>query len=111
MHKDNRTGLVRTAMLIESMDGEYEDLNMGHVRWLKEQLLWDLIAKYPDPKDLYHHIIQEHDRAKKAEEVRHRGYVLDFNRTHRKEWKAAMLNAQRGIFHIPEEHKRKIIIT
>lgn len=110
-HKDDRTGLTRDVMIVESKNGEYEDLNMGHVRWLKEGILWDLVHKYPNPKDLYQHIVDEHEREKKAAYVRHRGYVLDFNREHRKEWRQAIENAQFGRFYSPTKEEKKIIIT
>lgn len=110
-HKDDRTGLVRDVMIVESKDGEYEDLNMGHVRWLREGILWDLISRYPNPKDLYQHIVAEHEKEKNAAYVRHRGYVMDFNRSHRREWKAALENARKGILGRPEQYEKKIILT
>lgn len=109
-HKDDRTGLVRDVFLVENEDGTYRDLDMSVVRMLKDCVMWDLVKQFPDPKDIYLKVIAEWQRRKRADEVRHRGYVLDWNKEHRKEWAEAKKNAERGVFGVPEQYEKKIFI-
>lgn len=122
-HFDERTGLVRDVFLVETENGDYEHLNMGIIRMLKDTVCWDLIAKYPDPKDIYLHIVKEHRAQKASMELERRGVMVDWNRRNKDRWGVAFREFQRRVKNNPrammeikrEEEKRerdrKIIIT
>lgn len=110
-HKDDRTGLDRHVCTVETNDGEYMDLNLGVLRILKDRVAWELIGKFPEPKDLWLYLVKEYKAAKAKAYLDRRAYIQWWNRDHRTEWRAAIENAQRGIFTLPEEQKRNIIIT
>lgn len=110
-HKDDRNGLVRDVFLVETHDGEYKDLDMGTVRMLKDSVMWDLVGKFPDPREMFLHLERERKARKAHYELERMSYLRDFNREHRTEWRAALENARSGIFERPEVEEKKIIIT
>ena len=111
-HEDDRTGLVRDILIAENPNTqEYQDLDMSVIRMLKDQVMWNLVEKFKDPKDIYAEIVKERNYRKWKAEMDHRDYRMQWNKDHKTEWKAAVENLKRGITYIPEETKRKIIMT
>ena len=92
-HKDDRTGLIRSVCLVQDEDRNPCDLNLSHIRYLKNSVEWDRIAEHPDPDKLYASIIKDIKEREMRQDLERRGYQLDFNKDHRKDWKKAMESA------------------
>ena len=109
-HKDDRTGLDRGVILVEDEKGNYEDLNMGIVRHLKFGVQWDLVEQFKDPKATYLEMKRRHEEFKTQQRLERMGFVFDFNKEHKREWKAAIENAKRGFWSNPVKEDKKIFI-
>ena len=96
-HKDDRTGLIRTVCFVKDEDGNPCELNLSHIRYLKNSVEWDRVAEFPDPDKLYASIIKDIKEAETKRDLERRGFQLDFNREHKKEWKSAMESFQQSM--------------
>lgn len=92
MHKDDRTGLTRRVMYVQDSTGKPCDLDMSLFRYIKANVDWERVGKNPDPDKLYQDLVNERELEKKKQELERKGYLFDYNREHRKEWKYAMNN-------------------
>lgn len=112
MYRDARTQKIKVVCTVENKDGTYRDCDMRTIIFLANNVAWDLIDQYPDTSDLYHYLKKNKETKKLKDQINHRDKIKQWNKDHRKEWKSAIENAQRGIFHAPERpRERKIIIT
>lgn len=109
-HKDDRTGMDRNVLLVETDKGEYEDLNMGIIRHLKFGVQWDLVEQFKDPKEMYLEIKRRHEEFKTKQRLERMGFVMDFNREYKREWKAALENAAKGLWSDPRAKEKEIFI-
>lgn len=109
-YQDKRNGLTRIIMTVEEEDGSYRPLDMRTVNYLTTHVAWDTLDKFPSPQDLWAHLNSKEETKKLKREAYRTEYRKWWNREHRKEWRAALENAKRGIFSSPEERERKIII-
>ncbi len=89
-HRDDRTGLVRNVCFVKDEGGNPCDLNMSHIRYLRNSVEWDRIAENPDPDKLYSSIIKDIKEAQTKRELERRGFIVDFNRDNRRQWRHAM---------------------
>lgn len=89
-HKDDRTGLVRNVCFVKDKDGNPCNLDMSHIRYLRNSVEWERIGKDADPDKLYAGIVKDIKEAEMKRDLERRGYVLDFNKDHRQDWKRAM---------------------
>ena len=109
-YKDDRTGIERILMTVETPDGGYKDPGFDTIIWISQNVDWGTLDKYPNPSQMAQFFMEKRQEQKtKATELRHE-YRKWWNKENRKRWKAAMENAQRGILGLPKEEKRKIIV-
>ena len=91
-HKDERSGMDRSVLYVQDEEGKPTELNLGVLRHLKYAVDWDLVGEFPDPEKMYQELMRQHNLAKSKKELERRGFVLDFNREHSKEWKGILEN-------------------
>ena len=105
-HKDDRTGLIRNVMFIQTPEGDPCDMNDNLINYLITKVEWTRIEKYPDPNELWESIEKDMRTQKSKRELEKIGFLTDFNRDHRKEWKAIMAKEMRNK-HIADYLKRE----
>ena len=110
-HKDFRTGLTRILNTVEDDDGNYIPCDNRILTFLRDVVAWDLIRKFPEPADMVGHMRKKAQKKKDGERLSRDQYRKDWNKAHRKYWKAALENAQRGILTTPERTKTKTFTT
>lgn len=110
LHIDKRTGNKRILSTIEEEDGSFRHPDMRALLEV-ENIDFNMIDAYPDPERLVGELIKEHDLKK----IKKRQYAEEYRKWWNKDmktfWRRAIENAQRGIFALPEEREKKIIIT
>jgi hypothetical protein len=121
-HKDDRTGLTRRVMYVQDKDGQPCDFDMSLMRYLRSSIDWDRVGANPDPDKLYAKLMEDMAYEKKKQRLEDDGYIFDFNREHKKEWKHAMnqflqtmpkaqLDLMKARYEHNKELNRKIIIN
>lgn len=108
LHKDLRTGLVRLICTVEDEQGNYQPFDQRVLNFLRDVVCWDLIKRFPSPKDLYEHMKEKQNFKKEKSRQERLQYLKDYNKAHRKEWMVALENAKKGIFGFPEIKKTKV---
>jgi uncharacterized protein YnzC (UPF0291/DUF896 family) len=110
-HKDFRTGLTRILNTIEDDDGNYIPCDNRTLNFLRDVVAWDVLKKFPEPKDMMNEI-RKRKKQKANQEFKDReDYRKEWNKAHRKYWKAAFENLKRGILTTPQKTKIKTIST
>lgn len=101
------TGQVFHIFYVQNQDGSFRPLDE---RVLEEIYECDIWKHFESPGD-YHRFIQNKNATHKLkEENLRRDYLAWWNKEHKKEWKAALDNAARGILEIPNEPKPRVSI-
>jgi hypothetical protein len=107
-YHDRRTGLTRLIYTVENDDGAFRPLDMRTLVWIRENVAWEALEKYPNPKDWF----AEYKR--KSEDQKSKNATLrdEFRKWQIKEnrasWKNAFENFKRGILSKPQIRERKI---
>jgi hypothetical protein len=110
-HRDQRTGLKRIIFTVEGDEGNYIPCDNRTLNYLREVVAWDLMHQFPEPKDLVGYMREKKiGREIKAKRDRD-DYRKQWNKAHRKYWKTALENLQRGIVTTPERFKSKLITS
>lgn len=110
-YTDPRNGMKRLVFTVENPDGTFRDLDMRSIIKLQTEVCWEWVDKYPSVDEMVNFIAdQSRQQVQKKSSLR-REFLKWWNRDHRSLWKKALENAQRGIFWLPEQKERKIIIT
>ena len=89
MHKDDRTGLVRKVLTVMDKEGNPAPLDLQALNKLRHSVSWDMVMKYPDPEKMAEAFLKEYQHQKTKTELERKGWMLDFNRDHRKDWAQA----------------------
>lgn len=89
-HKDDRTGLIRDVMFVQDLDNKPCEINDNLINYLRKSIEWDRIAQYPNPDDLWKSIERDLELAKKKRYLERMGFIFDYNREHKREWREAM---------------------
>lgn len=110
-HKDRRTGLTRIINTVEDDDGNYMQCDNRTLKFLRNVVCWDLMERFPEPKDMIDHM-QKKAEAKRTKEFEDReDFRKEWNKAHRKYWKAAYENLCRGIVSVPTPTRTKTFST
>lgn len=110
MYHDRRSGITRLIMTVEEEDGEFRSLDTRTVNWLRDNVAWDSLDKYPNPKDLYEHMTKLKNKNLEVKRTYRKEFRKWWNKEHREEWKQAYENFKRGILYIPPKKDKKIYI-
>lgn len=102
--RKDKLGGIHHIFFVQNKDGSFRQLDERVMYELYESDIW---RHFKDGSDFYK-FFHEHN---KAVELKHttirQEYMKWWNKEHRTEWKKALDNAQRGIFHIPTEQEIK----
>lgn len=105
LKRKDLNGTIHHIFFVQNDDGSFRPLDERVMHHLYECDIWKHFKNGAD----FHKFIQSKN---KAVELNHKtirqDYLRWWNKEHRKEWKAAIENAQRGILWMPEERERKI---
>ena len=85
-HKDDRNGLDRLVLTVVDEEGNPCELNLGVLRYLANNVDWDTVGMFPDPDKMYAFFRDEQEKEKQKQKLERRGWLMDFNREHIKEW-------------------------
>ena len=108
---DPRTKVMKCVLLIEEDDGGYRHPDRRALLYASQTVSWDTLYKYPDMDELWKKM-QERKRARLISKHKNKeDYRRWWNKEHRKEWRAVLENARRGIFSVQKDRERKIIIA
>jgi hypothetical protein len=108
--RDRRTGLTRVIMTVENEDGTFRPLDIRTIIWLSQNVAWDLLDKYPSPQDMYSYLKEAKIKRKLSQEKLREDYRKWINKELRTLWRAAIENARRNIYWLPEKKDKKIYI-
>lgn len=110
-YTDPRNGMKRLVFTVENQDRTYRPLDMRTIIKLQTEVCWEWVDKYPSVDELSNFIVSQlQERDDKKDRLRTE-FLKWWNKDHRSLWKKALENAQRGIFSMPEQTERKIIIA
>lgn len=100
------------CFFLNNEDGSYRPVDERLLTEIYECDLWKHFGNDAEAGGRLHEFIQmkRNDDKLKEKNLR-REYLMWYNKEHKKEWKEAIDNMQRGIIDIPDFSDRKIIIT
>lgn len=107
---DKRNGLTRVIMTVQNDDDSFRPCDMRTILFLANNVDWQLIGLYPEPKDMGEFFLKKWDRKKQKADDDRKDYLNWFVNNNMTAWKAAIENMKRGITSLPEERERKIIV-
>ena len=111
MHREPRTGLVRCIVMVEEEDGSFRNCDYRTLDYLKNQVSWETMRRYPRPEEMGR-VLREKQAKQKLEREEERNYTRKmWNKEHKKYWKEALDNAARGIHSLPSRIKETITVT
>lgn len=108
--RDERTNITRIVMLIEEDDGSFRPCDARALIYCSRVVDWDALHKYPDPFKWYTDYVASKKQAIDKWKADRKDTIKYWNKHHRKEWKAALENAQRGVFGVQKEVKKTISV-
>ena len=107
--KDPQSRVTRYLLTVENEDGSFRPLDSRALLWVSQNIGWDILHQYPTPAQSYRRM-----KDLKAEKYRQDKNKMEDKRIYskkhyRRDLKAALRNAQGGIFGPgPQLRKKKI---